>query len=334
MVKFAYKSIENQQDQMPNWYRPNIDKKTLKGLMQRRDLPAWINTICFFGVLILSGIVAWYSWGTWWAIPAFLVYGNIYSFLNARWHEFGHRSAFKTRWLNDLFYEICSFLDYFESHSWRWSHTHHHSRTIHVDVDYEIQVSRPANLWNLFFRDAFAVDRVWAEFKKVFQHSLGIETPLMKDCVPENERWKVIWNSRLYMALKIAIIAWAISIQSFLPLMFFITPLLYGGTLFQFVAMLQHGGLKADTWDHRESTRTVYLNGFLGWCLYANMNYHIEHHIFPQVPFYNLPKLHEHIKDQCPQPNTSFYDGMKVMIPAILKQAKDPAYHLPRELPA
>ena len=39
MVKFAYKSIENQQDQMPNWYRPNIDKKTLKELMQRRDLP-------------------------------------------------------------------------------------------------------------------------------------------------------------------------------------------------------------------------------------------------------------------------------------------------------
>ena len=64
------------------------------------------------------------------------------------------------------------------------------------------------------------------------------------------------------------------------------------------------------------------------------MNYHIEHHIFPQVPFYNLPKLHEHIKDQCPKPNTSFYNGMKVMIPAILKQAKDPAYHLPRELPA
>ena len=48
MVKFAYKSIENQQDQMPNWYRPNIDKKTLKELMQRRDLPAWINTICFW----------------------------------------------------------------------------------------------------------------------------------------------------------------------------------------------------------------------------------------------------------------------------------------------
>ena len=36
MVKFAYKSIENQQDQMPNWYRPNIDKKELKNLIYNK----------------------------------------------------------------------------------------------------------------------------------------------------------------------------------------------------------------------------------------------------------------------------------------------------------
>ena len=55
MVKFSYKSIENQQEQMPNWYQPKIDKKELKKLMKRKDLPAWINTICFFSVLIASG---------------------------------------------------------------------------------------------------------------------------------------------------------------------------------------------------------------------------------------------------------------------------------------
>ena len=75
-------------------------------------------------------------------------------------------------------------MDYFEAFKWRWSHTHHHSRTIHLDVDYEIQVARPANLWNLFVTDAFAIDRVWAEFKSVFWHSLGIMTPIAKDCVP------------------------------------------------------------------------------------------------------------------------------------------------------
>ena len=85
--------------------------------------------------------------------------------------------------------------------------------------------------------------------------------------------------------------------------------------------MLQHGGLKADTWDHRESTRTVLLNPIHGWLLYFNMQYHIEHHIFPQVPFYNLPKLHEVIKDQLPAPNKGFIDGLLEMIPAIIRQS-------------
>ena len=30
------------------------------------------------------------------------------------------------------------------------------------------------------------------------------------------------------------------------------------------------------------------------------MEYHIEHHMFPQVPSWNLPKLHAMIKDQMP----------------------------------
>ena len=158
-------------------------------------------------------------------------------------------------------------------------------------------------------------------------------TPIAKDCVPESERWKMIWNCRLYMAIKIGIVFWAYQIGSILPCMFVFTPLIYGATLFQFTAMLQHGGLKADSWDHRESTRTVYLNPILGWCMYMNMQYHIEHHLFPQVPFYNLPKLHEAIKDQLPTPNYGFIDGLLEMIPAIIKQSKDPNYYYPKKIP-
>ena len=82
------------------------------------------------------------------------------------------------------------------------------------------------------------------EFKKVFFHSLGIMTPFAKDCVPEDQRWKMIWNSRLYMAIKIGIIYWAFHIGSFLPCMFIVLPNMYGSCLLQFVAMTQHGGLK------------------------------------------------------------------------------------------
>ena len=48
MVNYSYEPIENQHDNMPNWYRPNIDPKVLKELMKRKDLPGLINNICFF----------------------------------------------------------------------------------------------------------------------------------------------------------------------------------------------------------------------------------------------------------------------------------------------
>ena len=135
------------------------------------------------------------------------------------------------------------------------------------------------------------------------------------------------------MSTKIFILVWAFYIESFLPCMFIFTPNIYGSFFLQYLVMTQHGGLKADTWDHRENTRTFYTNQFLGWLCYLNMQYHIEHHIFPQIPFYNLPKLHKLIKDQLPEPNKSFFDAVTEMIPAIIKQSKDPGYFLPKKIP-
>mgnify|MGYP001159871739 FL=1 len=328
MAKYGYKNIEFQNESVKKWWRPKIDRETLKELHKKRDFPAILNTLIYFSLLIILGYVAYISWGTWYAVPAFLLYGTFYSFTNARWHEYGHKTFFKSKFLNDLFYEVSSFLHYLESVSWRWSHHHHHSRTIHQGIDYEIQVSRPSKPFSLFFLECFKFGLLWAEFKKIFLHSLGVMTPLALDCVPEKNRKAMIWNSRFLMFTKIFLIIWSIYIHSFLPLMFIFTPNIYGSFFLQFLVMTQHGGLKADSWDHRESTRTFYTNPFLGWLCYLNMQYHIEHHIFPQIPFYNLPKLHNAIKDQLPKSNPSFISALIEMIPAIIKQSKSPNYYI------
>ncbi len=48
---------------------------------------------------------------------------------DARWHEMGHGTAFKTDWLNNVVYEIASFMLLREATVWRWSHTRHHSES-------------------------------------------------------------------------------------------------------------------------------------------------------------------------------------------------------------
>ena len=63
------------------------------------------------------------------------------------------------------------------------------------------------------------------------------------------------------------------------------------------------------------------------------MQYHSEHHLFPQVPFYNLPKLHEVIKDQLLLANPNFFNDLKEMILALLKQSKNLKYYVVRLFP-
>lgn len=96
--------------------------------------------------------------------------------------------------------------------------------------------------------------------------------------------------------------------------------------------MTQHSGLADNTKDHRKSTRTVILNPFISF-LYSNMEYHIEHHIFPKIPCHNLKKLNEVVKDQMPKPNKGIIDAYKAIVPAIIKQAKDKDYFIDVEIP-
>ena len=76
--------------------------------------------------------------------------------------------------------------------------------------------------------------------------------------------------------------------------------------------------------DHRLNSRTVYMNP-INRFLYWNMNYHVEHHMFPMVPFHALPELHAEIKDDLPAPTPSIWAAYKEFVPAILRQRKDPS---------
>ena len=83
--------------------------------------------------------------------------------------------------------------------------------------------------------------------------------------------------------------------NSILPILLFLLPTFR--SLNMIWGLTQHMGLKEDTKDHRESTRSIRLNPIFSF-IYWKMEYHIEHHMFPMVPSYNLPKLYDEIKEQ------------------------------------
>ena len=111
-----------------------------------------------------------------------------------------------------------------------------------------------------------------------------------------------------------------------------ILPPFYGNTILMICGMTQHAGLADNIKDHRKSTRTVIMNPFFSF-LYSNMEYHIEHHIFPKIPCHNLKKFHKIVKNQLPEPHNGIISAYRSIIPAIFKQYKDKNYFIDVKVP-
>ena len=316
---------------LDTWYKPKIDKKKLKELSKRQDLPALFHFFIYFSALFISGYLAYITWGTWLSIIFFFIYGTIYTFSVSNWHETVHRTAFKTRWLNEIFYHIASFMADFEGFRWRWSHTFHHSNTLQTEdeYDHEIQISRPTDLLAFFlnfipFTDLLFPHRLIKY--EVLKHSLGLYSPVIAVSAPSKEKKKILWNSRLYVVIWIGIIIFSIYFQTILPILYFILPNYYGKPIWFMVNVTQHLGAALDKKDHRESTYSLKINPIFSF-LYWHMEYHLEHHIFPMVPSYNLSKLQNLIKTQVPQPFPSLYSFYRQVLPVVIKQATNPSLY-------
>jgi len=316
------------------WYACPIPRKRLKELMQRSDGPAIRDTIIWFAAFAVTGGLGYLTWGTWWAVPCFIAYGVLYgSSTDSRWHECGHGTAFKTRWMNDALYQIASFMVLREPTPWRWSHTRHHTDTIIVGRDPEIAAMRPPAMLRLL-SNIFAISSTWSTVKHIFLHSLGRLDAEEATFVPEMERGKVYLVARIWLAIHVAVVGLALGLNSWLPLMYVgVLPTMYGGWLTVYFGVTQHAGLADNVLDHRLNSRTVYMNPVFRF-LYWNMNYHVEHHMFPMVPYHRLPELHEVMKSDLPKPYASTIEAYREIIPALLRQSRDPEYYVRRQLPA
>ncbi len=314
------------------WYHTEVARKDMKELMKRSDGPAMRDTAIWLGLLVASGAAGAWLWGSLWCVPFFALYGVLYgSASDSRWHECGHGTAFRTAWMNDAVYQLASFMIMRNPVTWRWSHTRHHTDTIIVGRDPEIAVMRPPDLLRLALNAVGLLD-AWHAMIDMGRNALGIMSPAERTFVPESEQPRAILIARVWVAIYVSVLVTALALGSWLPLMLVGLPRLYGAWHHVMTGLLQHGGLADDVTDHRLNSRTVYMNPISRF-IYWNMNYHVEHHMFPMVPYHALPRLHELIKHDLPAPTSSIAQGYREMIPAFLRQLNNEDYFLERELP-
>ena len=315
-----------------DWYKTPIDRSVMKALMQRADQPALRDTVLLFGLMLAfasGGIVLWPSG---WSVPFWLAYGVLYgSAMDSRWHECGHGTAFKTRWMNKAVYQIACFCIMRDPSCWKFSHARHHSDTVIVGRDPEIAIMRPVALARMLsgligvldVKDAL-VRMGWHATGHILADEAQYLYPVFYPAV--------VRTSRVWLAIYGLTIAAALAFQSWIPLLLIGLPRIYGCWHMVMCGWLQHGGLSDNVTDHRLNSRTVYMNPVSRF-IYWNMNYHVEHHMFPLVPYFQLAKLHAALAHDLPAPNRSIFAAYAEMLPALLRQRRDPDFHLLRALP-
>ncbi len=314
------------------WYHSDIPRKEMKALMQRENPPAIRDTLILLGCMILFAGLGIALWPSWWSAPFWLAYGVLYgSAMDSRWHECGHGTAFRTQKYNDWMYQFASFCMVRNPVTWRWSHARHHTDTVIVGRDPEIVAMRPPALLRICLNFLGIVDAS-VGWKTMMQNAFGQIDPEAATYIPESEQPKVIRVARIWVGIYAAALLLAVALDSILPLMVVGLPRLYGAWHHVMTGILQHAGLADNVIDHRLNSRTVHMNPISRF-IYWNMNYHVEHHMFPMVPYHRLPELHARIKDDLPAPNRSIWQAYKEVWPALKRQLKYEDYFLRRSLP-
>lgn len=312
-----------------SWYKTPVEPGLMRALMVRRDGPGLVNIGLWLGLMAGSAGLALSVQNSYLSALCFAFYGVLAgSGADSRWHEAGHGTAFRTVWLNRLVYQLASFLMMRNPIVWQRSHDRHHTDTLIVGRDAEIAVMRPPNLLEIglnFFGLISGVQSLLA----LARQSTGRLTEDERDFIPRGQWQAAIRAARWHMAIYAATVGAVLYWQSPVPILLIGGPRFYGIWLLSLLGLTQHGGLAEGVLDHRMNTRTVLINPLFGF-IYMNMNYHIEHHMYPAVPFFNLPRLHQAIRHDCPPPDPNLLACWKQMIKSWLKQRKDPSYALDR----
>ena len=272
-------------DQLDESYGGALDQTRLHPLMKRTSLPGY-KRLASHGVLIVAtGWVISSLQGTWWLIPALIAHGGVLILLFCGLHETVHRTAFRSRLLNDAVATAIGFLVFVPAIHFRAFHMDHHRFTQHPGRDPELAIAKPKTL-TAYILLVSGIPFLGDQIRGIGARAAG---RLTDSFVTSGARARMVVEARihgaLYTAAALLIVAgWTP------PLIYWVVPVLLGQPFLRLVLLAEHTGCALSD-DMHINTRTTNTNVFVRFVMW-NMSYHSEHHLYPGVPFYALPNVY------------------------------------------
>ncbi len=269
--------------------RKLIEPTRLRALYQRSDARGIVQAASHFGAIFITGALLWVTWGSWWAVPVFMVHGVLINFLYAGQHELSHGTVFATKWMNEWLGRIIGFLMIFPRDFDQIMHFAHHQHTQNWERDGEL-VREPYTLSSYLWwvlGPGYWISRV----RRIIRFCRGIVT---EPYIPQNKTALIIREGRIHMALYIAIAVASILTQSWAAFILWLAPMLVMKPVHQLQNTIEHLGLSHED-NILENTRSTDTNALMRWMCWQ-MQYHTAHHTFPSVPFWALRELNDEIE--------------------------------------
>jgi len=298
------------------WRRPPLDRETLLRLSERSTLNGLWRVGAFVAMLGATAVATVWTarFNPWLAIVPLYAYYFLTGFWVAIAHELQHKTVFAPGF--DRFSEVLFF--FVQVAIWnspryaRISHRLHHRYTMvrgqDPETDWpEVITSRWLRrylarlLSAILFVGAFRelALAAWTQIRRV----AGVRDRMMRDhCTPEDLRAIRIESAAIF-AIHLAVAASALVFRTWWPILLGTMAWHVGSAIEMLWHQTEHIGRLNNVNDMRLCTRSIRVSPYVKF-IYWGLDDHVDHHLFPAVPSRNLPKLHEILEKDLPEPKT------------------------------
>jgi fatty acid desaturase len=282
--------------------RRGLPPARVKELTQQNDQKAWAGVVELYGsIAVLIALAVW-VWHPLVVVLAMFLIATRQQACFVLAHDAAHYRLFRNRTLNDLVGRITGGIVGISMPTYRVTHRLHHNHLYEKqDPDIPLNAGYPrgrAYLFGKLFKDlfgrtAFMTYRYFFGAPAINEETGDTNRPL-NDTSPRlraaarADRW---WVLGFHVVMPLVAFASGFLIEYLLlwvlPLLTFLQPIL------RLRAICEHGAVN-DFSSPLTAARTNTGPRWLLWLFFPHhVNFHIEHHMYPSIPFYNLPRAHQ-----------------------------------------
>jgi fatty acid desaturase len=220
-------------------------------------------------------------------------------------HESNHNLLFKNRTLNRWVGFFCGLPSLVSVTAYRALHLAHHAHTSTPEDPDSMEQSVPKSMPMVFFFYLFLFIGAYLYLIHLVKTSLTLADAKRKRMIITEYTLILATFTTLFLVLPFSVM-----------LHIWLIPLLIAAQLTNVRGLAEHTLTTSN--NVFTETRTVRSNPFVSFMM-NNLNYHLDHHLFPGVPWYNLPKLHSILKDDYKAAGSSVYPSYTAFLVDFFK---------------